>query len=145
MFDASALAKRYAVEPGRERVMDLFAQATEVSVSAHCASEIAYALLRRRRDGSLLNSEFDRALEAAQHDLADMVLVPVDKQVERFALAMMENAPLPVLDALQVGSALASGVDLFVTASRRQAQAARALGLKTECLEPQAGPVAVSL
>jgi len=39
------------------------------------------------------------------------------------------------LDALHVGSALASRVDLFVTADRRQAQVARGMGLATELIE----------
>jgi uncharacterized protein len=36
------------------------------------------------------------------------------------------------MDALHVGSALAAGVELFVTADRRQAHVAQGLGLKTE-------------
>ena len=39
------------------------------------------------------------------------------------------------VDALHVGSALASRVDLFVTADRRQAQVARGMGLATELIE----------
>jgi len=135
MFDASALTKRYASEAGRDRVLMLFEAASELLVAAHCKTEVASALLRRRRDGSLPAPEFDRAWAAAQRDVADMTLVPLDTHVERFAFAAMEQGPLRGMDALHVGSALASRVDLFVTADRRQAQVARGMGLATELIE----------
>lgn len=140
MFDASALAKRYAAEAGRERVLALFGVASELLVAAHCQSEVASALLRRRREGNLPIAEFDRVWAAAQRDAADMLRIPLDRHVERFAFAAMEYGPLPAMDALHVGSALAADVDLFVTADRRQARVARGLGLQTECLnEPRNG------
>jgi len=135
MFDASALTKRYASEAGRDRVLTLFETASELLVAAHCKTEVASALLRRRHDGSLPAPEFDRAWAAAQRDVADMTLVPLDAHVERFAFAAMEHGPLRGMDALHVGSALASRVDLFVTADRRQAQVARGMGLATELIE----------
>ena len=135
MFDASALTKRYASEIGRNRVLALFASASELLVAAHCKTEVASALLRRRREGSLPAAEFDRAWNAAQSDVADMTLVGLDARVERFAFAAMEQGPLRGMDALHVGSAMAARVDLFVTADKRQAQVARALGVPTELIE----------
>jgi predicted nucleic acid-binding protein len=134
LFDASALTKRYAFESGRDRVLVLFGEAGELLVAVHCQSEVASALLRRRREGHLPIGEFDRVWEAAQRDVADMVCIPLDRQVERFTFAAMEYGSLPTMDALHVGSALAADVDLFVTADRRQAKVARGLGLQTECL-----------
>lgn len=135
MFDASALSKRYASEAGRNRVLALFASASELLVAAHCKTEVASALLRRRREGSLPAPEFDRAWNAAQSDVADMTLVPLDARVERFAFAAMEQGPLRGMDALHVGSAIAARVDLFVTADKRQAQVARAMGIPTELID----------
>ena len=135
MFDASALTKRYASEAGRERVLELCEAASELLVAAHCKTEVAAALLRRRRDGSLPASEFERAWDAAQRDVVDMTLVPLDARVERFAFAAMEQGPLRGMDALHIGSALATQVDLFVTADKRQAQVARSMGLPTELIE----------
>ena len=135
MFDASALTKRYASEAGRNRVLALFASASELLVAAHCKTEIVSALLRLRRKGSLAVAEFDRAWDAAQSDVADMTLVALDARVERFAFAAMEQGPLSGMDALHVGSALAARVDLFVTADKRQARVARAMGVPTELIE----------
>ena len=135
MFDASALTKRYASEAGRNRVLALFASASELLVAAHCKTELASALLRRRREGSLPIAEFDRAWDAAQSDVADMTLVALDARVERFAFAAMEQGPLRGMDALHIGSAMAARVDLFVTADKRQAQVARTMGVPTELIE----------
>ncbi len=135
MLDASALLKRYASEAGHERVLALFEQADGLLVAAHCQSEVAAALLRLQRDGCLPQPEFDRVWAAAQRDVADMVRVPLDDHVERFAFAAMEHGSLRVTDALHIGSALAANVDLFVTADRRLAQVARSLGLSAQCLD----------
>ncbi|MEO8543186.1 MAG: type II toxin-antitoxin system VapC family toxin [Betaproteobacteria bacterium] len=135
MLDASALLKRYAAEAGHDRLLELFAQADGLLVAAHCQSEVAAALLRRRRDCNLPKAEFERVWVAARRDLADMVRVPLDDHVERFAFAAMEHEQLRVTDALHVGSALAANVDLFVTADRRLAQVARWMGLPAECLD----------
>jgi predicted nucleic acid-binding protein len=144
LFDASALTKRYAVEAGRDRAMALFAVASELLVAAHCKTEVASALFRRRREGSLSAPDFDRAWAAAQQDVADMTLVPLDAHVERFAIAAMEHNALRTMDALHVGSALSARVDLFVTSDRRQAMAAREMGLQTEYIGGVAGDAATS-
>ena len=142
LFDASALTKRYATEVGRERALSLFAAASELLVAAHCKTEVASALLRRRREGSLSPQDFDRAWAAAQQDVADMTLVPLDSHVERFAFAAMEHSALRGMDALHVGSALSARVDLFVTSDPRQAMAAREMGLQTEYIGGAAGDIA---
>lgn len=134
MLDAGALVKRYACEAGHDRVLTLFEQADDLLVAAHCQTEVALALLRRLRDGGLAKSEFDRVWAAARRDVADMVRVPLDDHVERFAFAAMERGTLRVAEALHIGSALAANVDLFVTADARLVAVARALGLECECL-----------
>lgn len=138
MLDASALVQRYAPEAGHARVLVLMEQADQVLVAAHCLSEVGAGLLRLRRDTCLAPAEFDRAWAAVRRDVADMVRVPVDDHVERFAFAAMEREPLRVTDALHLGSALVANVDLFVTADGRVAQVARLLGLPSECLDEEA-------
>ncbi|WPB56993.1 type II toxin-antitoxin system VapC family toxin [Xylophilus sp. GOD-11R] len=132
LFDTSALTKRYAVEEGRDRILDLFAATDSVVIAAHGQAEVASALMRRRQEGSLSSHDFDRAWAMAQQDVADMERVPLDAHVERFAFAAMAHAPLCATDALHIGSAMSARVDLFVTCDRRQAEAARQLGLQTE-------------
>jgi len=47
----------------------------------------------------------------------------------------MEISRLRAMDALHIGTAQATRVDLFVTADKRQALAAQAVGLRTELIE----------
>ena len=132
LFDSSALYKRYNVEVGRERVLLFLERAQFVVVAAHGLTEIASAFHRQRHDGLLSDEDYDEMMRQVQRDFAEFEIVALDKRVEAFAIAAMRRARLRAMDALHVGTAMASGIDLFVTADRRQAQAASAVGLATE-------------
>ena len=135
LFDPSALFKRYNRESGRDQVLAAGDRASEVMVAAHCKSEIASALNRNRHDGLLNGRDYGDIMRAIQSDFADVTLVALNAQVEAHAISAMEISRLRAMDALHIGSAQAARVDLFVTADRRQALAAQAVGLKTELIE----------
>ena len=135
LFDSSALYKRYNVEAGREQVLAAGQRAREVVVAAHCKTEIASALNRQRHDGLVNADDYGRIMRVVQGDFADFTLVAIDSRVEAHAISAMETSRLRAMDALHIGTAQAARVDLFVTADRRQAQAAQAVGLKTELIE----------
>ncbi len=135
LFDPSALFKRYNRESGRDQVLAVGDRASEVMVAAHCKSEIASALNRNRHDGLLNGNDYGDIMRAIQSDFADFTLVALNAQVEAHAISAMEISRLRAMDALHIGSAQAARVDLFVTADRRQALAAQAVGLKTELVE----------
>ena len=135
LFDPSALFKRYNRESGRDQVLAAGDRASEVMVAAHCKSEIASALNRNRHDGLLNGRDYGDIMRAIQSDFADFTLVALNAQVEAHAISAMEISRLRAMDALHIGSAQAARVDLFVTADRRQALAAQAVGLKTELIE----------
>ena len=134
LFDASALFKRYSGEAGVLRVLQLQAQATEVTAAVHCKTEVASALTRQWREGSFSDAEYDRMLTAIQADFDELTVMPLSAQAERNAIAAMRVATLRSMDALHIGTAQAARVDLFVTADKRQAIAAQAMGLKTELI-----------
>ena len=134
LFDTSALYKRYNIEPGRDQVLAAGDRASEVIVAAHCKSEIASALNRNRHDGLLNADDYMQIMRAVQGDFADFTLVALGPQVEAHCISAMEISRLRAMDALHIGTAQAARVDLFVTADRRQAQAAEAVGLKTELI-----------
>ena len=135
LMDTSALYKRYNAEAGRAQVMAAGERASELVVAAHCKTEIASALNRQRHDGLVSAQEYARIWTVVQGDFADFTVVALDGRVEAHALQAMEGARLRAMDALHIGAARAARVDLFVTADRRQAQAAQALGLATELIE----------
>ncbi|MFM9899778.1 MAG: type II toxin-antitoxin system VapC family toxin [Polaromonas sp.] len=135
LFDASALFKRYSGEAGVLRVLQLQAQATEVTAAVHCKTEVASALTRQWREGSFSDAEYDRMMTAIHADFDELTVMPLSAQAERSAIAAMRVATLRGMDALHIGTAQAARVDLFVTADKRQATAAQAMGLKTELIE----------
>ena len=135
LFDASALFKRYSGEAGVERVLQLRSLASEVTAAVHCKTEVAAALTRQWREGSFSDDEYRRVLTAINNDFDEVTVMPLSAQAERNAIAAMCLATLPGMGALHIGTAQAAGVDLFVTADRRQALVAQAVGLKTELIE----------
>ena len=135
LFDASALFKRYSGEAGVNRVLQLQATASAVTAAAHCKTEVASALTRQWREGAFSDDEYERVLADIHADFDELAVMPLSGQVERFAISAMRLATLRGMDALHIGTAQAARVDLFVTADKRQAAAAQAVGLKNELIE----------
>lgn len=135
LLDSSALYKRYQAEAGSDQVAEVSANATEIIVAAHCKSEIASAINRQRHDGFVNADDYARILATVHADFDDLTRLPLDRRVEAWAIAAMEKTRLRGMDALHIGTAQVADVDLFVTADRRQALAAQAVGLKTRLIE----------
>lgn len=135
LFDASALFKRYSAEAGVNRVLQLQATASAVTAAVHCKTEVASALTRQWREGAFSDDEYQRVLADIHADFDELTVMPLSGQAERYAIAAMRLATLRGTDALHIGTAQAAGVDLFVTADKRQASVAQAVGLKTELIE----------
>lgn len=135
LFDASALFKRYSAEAGVARVLELQASASVVTAAVHCKTEVASALTRQWREGAFSDDEYTRVLANIHADFDELAVMPLSGQAERYAMAAMRLANLRGMDALHIGTAQAARVDLFVTADKRQANAAQTVGLKTELIE----------
>ena len=135
LFDASALFKRYSGEAGVVRVLQLQATASEMTAAVHCKTEVASALTRQWKEGAFSDSEYARMLADIHADFHELGVMPLSSQAERYAIAAMRLNNLRGMDALYIGTAQAASVDLFVTADKRQAAAANAVGLKTELIE----------
>lgn len=135
LFDTSALFKRYNEEAGSAHVLALTGRASELVVAAHCKSEIASAINRQRHDGLVPPDRYASIMAEVHADFVSFMLLPLDARVEGLAIAAMERSRLRAMDALHIATAQAARVDLFVTADRRQAEAASAAGLQTEVVE----------
>lgn len=129
-FDTSALAKRYLLEPGREKVEDILKDASEAAVSIVCAPELVSALRRLRRQSALSEDDSARVKAAFFADIEDLTVRAISIPVVERAIGLVETFPLKTLDALQVGCALEWRADLFVSADRRQLAAASKSGLR---------------
>ena len=135
LFDASAMFKRYSGEAGARRVLQLQSSASAVTAAVHCKTEVASALSRQWREGAFSDQEYERVLADIHADFAELAVMPLSSQAEQYAISAMRLVTLRSMDALHIGTAQAAHVDLFVTADRRQAAAAQAVGLKTELIE----------
>ena len=135
LVDTSALYKRYNREAGRDQLMAVSERADELVIAGHCKAEIASALNRQRHDGLLNAEDYARIMAVVKADFDDFTLFALDGRVEAYAVAAMEASRLRAMDALHIGTAKAAYVDLFVTADKRQASAAQAVGLTTELIE----------
>ena len=135
LFDTSAMFKRYSGESGAAQVRIIQGQSLRVTAAAHCKTEVASALTRQWREGLFTDAEYARVLLEISGDFDELRVMPIDEQIEIYAIGAMRLSPLRAMDALHIGTALLARVDLFVTADRRQAAAAQLAGLRTELIE----------
>lgn len=129
-FDTSALAKRYVEENRSEQVRVLCAEADALGISVLVVPELVSTLCRLMREGRLSDRHYRSLKSAMQADLSDADLCDLSQAVLEKTLSCLERHPLRALDALHLGSALVYQPDLFVSADRRQAEAAGREGLK---------------
>ena len=104
-FDASALMKRYVREPGSVTVRRLLALGG-AATSRLSEVEVASALARRVREGTVSAGERDRAVAALAVDVAAMLVVEVTADLAAQARTLLERYPLRASDALQLASCL---------------------------------------
>ncbi|HYG65249.1 MAG TPA: type II toxin-antitoxin system VapC family toxin [Thermoanaerobaculia bacterium] len=128
-LDTSALTKRYVEEDRSEQVRSLCAQADALGVSVLVVPELISTLCRLVREGRLSPGDYRSLKTAVEVDLTDADLCDLSQEAFDQTLRCLERHPLRALDALHVGSALVYQPDLFVTADRRQAEAADGEGL----------------
>ncbi len=133
-MDSSALAKRYVLEAGSERVEAILAAASSLGVSVICLAEVISALCRRRREQRLTKQQYAKARQALLDDISDASVVYVTDKVVLRAVAVLEGFPLRSSDALHVASAYEWGTELFVSADGRQCTAAQHCALPVERL-----------
>ncbi len=132
LFDSSAMLKRHIPEAGTPAVMHWLSQADEVVLSVLAMPEVLSALNRLRREDALSDAEYQSAKVRASDDASTSTIVLVTDDVLRRTVLCLEQAPLRASDAVHVASAIEVGVDLFVSADRRQCDAAELLGLPVE-------------
>jgi uncharacterized protein len=135
LFDPSAMAKRYRDETGRDEVQHWLQRADAVVMAAHARVELASGLCRDLHDGATTRTELDQDLQVLARDFEGFEVMPLDERVEALALHAMAASRLRAMDALHIATAQAAGVQMFVTADRRQAQAAQALAIPTSLVQ----------
>jgi len=128
-FDTSALAKRYVAEVGSDQVVTRCKNAHEVILSVLVVPELVSALNRLRREGTLEDQDYQQLKMDLAADVACASIVDLNPGVVQLSIGYLEQFPLRALDSLHLASAVSAGAELFVSADRRQCEAARGLGL----------------
>ncbi|PYT69423.1 MAG: hypothetical protein DMG39_18575 [Acidobacteria bacterium] len=132
-FDSSALVKLYVQESGRPEVLRLLRH-HEVVVSAMLPIEVRGALRRRASENSIENARLPAALQQMAADRMQWNLLAVSKEVLDRAEQIVGSHAVRTLDAIHIASAQEFEARLraevpFVSADRRQTEAAEAAGL----------------
>lgn len=135
LVDTSALFKRFVNEAGQDAVETAIAEADTLVVAPHCKLELLSAAMRLRREGRLDTAAWQKVCDEIEASLEEVEVLPLTPSLERRAIQALDAAPLRAMDALHVAGAAMARVDLFVTADRRQALAAKAFGLTTQLIE----------
>jgi predicted nucleic acid-binding protein len=138
-FDTSALVKRYVDEPGRREVQQVLRR-HECVTSAILQVELRSALRRRVAERALDSPRVSEILKRVAADRAYWTVIEVGAEVLSGAEALVSAHPLRTLDAIHVASAQMFAARLsitdliFVSADKRQAEAASAIGLETRLI-----------
>jgi predicted nucleic acid-binding protein len=126
VLDTSALLKRYIEETGTLLVLDLMEQDPEwvASAIARTETEIALCRIPVKPDIAAI------LLERVRSDWERFLVVPLDAACLRDATTIGCEHDVRTLDAIHLAAAQRlPGSPHFVTFDRRQATAARAMGL----------------
>ena len=134
-FDSSALAKRYVEESGSDSLQEISNQVDESAIAIIGPPEIISALGRKRREQILNPDQYQKAKSALFEDLADMIVVGITPSVAETAIFLIEEVSLRALDALHIACAAEWNAEAFVSADKRQLEAARKIGLEVLGIE----------
>lgn len=129
-FDTSAFVKRYIKEPGSDVVLQWCDQATEVILSGIAVPEVISSFCRLQRDGAITGVQYQQLKSLLMADIEDIAICDLTPLVLSHTIRSLENNVLRAMDAIHIGSALALGADVFVSADKRQLEAAASCGLQ---------------
>ena len=133
-FDASALVKRYVAESGSDMVRNLLGECLACT-SWLSEVEIASALVRRARDGSISEADRGRVLSALTGDLDILYVVELTPQIATLARLLLPQHRLRANDAIQLASCIfvqeSTGTTVtFVASDHELNRAAARVGLR---------------
>jgi uncharacterized protein len=130
-LDSSALVKLFVPEKESDDLNQALVGAEDVIVSDLALTEMASALGRRTREGSLTSAESRRLYREAEKLAASCRRVELTPPIHRHSerLLLSRETPLRSLDALHIATALDAEAATFVTYDPRQRAAAASQGL----------------
>lgn len=134
-FDTSAFVKRYVSEAGTDSVLEWCDQATEIILSGIALPEIISAFCRLKREARITDTQYRQLKSLLLADIEDAAICDLTPAVLGQAISSLEKNVLRGMDAIHIGSAVVLKADVFVSADKRQLDAAVRMGLRVESVE----------
>ncbi len=131
-FDTSAFVKRYVSEAGTDTVLEWCDQATEIILSGIALPELISAFCRLHREDRITDTQYRQLKSLLLADIEDVVICDLTSTVLAQAILSLEKNVLRGMDAIHIGSAVALKADVFISADKRQLDAAARMGLRVE-------------
>jgi len=133
-FDSSAFVKRYIRESGTDQVLDWCDKATEIGLASIILPEIISAFCRLRRESIISDIQYRQLKSLLLADIEDAALCDLAPTVLAQTISALENNTLRAMDAIHIASAVIMKADVFISADKRQCEAAVQAGLRVESL-----------
>ena len=105
-LDTSALVKRYVIEAGTDEVNDATEHAVTAGTAIICRAEVAAALAKAVRTGTLKQSDALASLEKFRSEWSDLIRVQVSERLVARADALAWEHSLRGYDAVHLAAAL---------------------------------------
>ena len=137
LVDSSAFAKRYIQEYGSEDIEGFLQRASELALCTILLPEIISGLNRRLRERVLSPGDYRKIKSRLLEDVSDATVIQITPAVISHSVKLLEKNVLRAMDSFHVACALEWQADLFVTADKRQFNAAKNAGLMTEFIGRQ--------
>jgi predicted nucleic acid-binding protein len=131
-FDTSAFVKRYIYEVGTDSVLEWCDRATEIGLSGIALPEIISAFCRLHRENKITDAQYQQLKSLLMSDIEDAAICDLIPAVIAQAVLSLETNVLRGMDAIHIGSAVALKADVFISADKRQLEAAGRAGLNVE-------------
>ncbi len=131
-FDTSAFVKRYVSEAGTDAVLQWCDQATEIILSGVALPEVVSTFCRLQREGKITDTQYRQLKSLLMADIEDAAICDLTPVVLAPAIWSLEKNVLRGMDAIHIGSAVALQADIFISADKRQLEAAARSGLRVE-------------
>jgi uncharacterized protein len=133
-FDTSAFVKRYIRESGTDQVLEWCDRAAEIGLASIVLPEIISAFCRLRRGSLISDVQYRQLKSSLLADIEDAALCDLAPTVLAQTISALENNTLRAMDAIHIGSAVTLKADVFVSADKRQCEAAVRAGLRVGSL-----------
>ncbi|OGQ34089.1 MAG: hypothetical protein A3F16_08915 [Deltaproteobacteria bacterium RIFCSPHIGHO2_12_FULL_43_9] len=133
-FDSSSLAKRYIKESGSVEILTILRTAEEIFTSILSTPELLSAFNRLRRSKHLSNSLYETIKRELHDDISHLNIIEISNDVVTKTIECLETASIRASDAIHISSAMITACNYFISSDKKQAEAAKSLGLKVKLI-----------